>query len=126
MSEARAAWLDGLKVGDAVVIGHWSPTRQRREVVHVQRVLKASVDVGPAYRFRRSDGRSVGGSAWHPGTIEEATPELVAEVRAENERERLMTNVQSVLWDELTTDELRRVMAIVVAASRGGTSGQEG
>lgn len=84
-------WLAGLKVGDRIavrrkygmghdvaVVSHVTPTQ-----VHTRHL-----------KFRRKDGRSIGGSTWDSQSITQVTEEILARATAENDAAILMSIAQ--------------------------------
>ena len=65
--------LTTIQAGDEVVITTWDRYPQ---VATVTRTTATQVIVG-ASKYRRSDGREIGGHPWHPGTLCVPTPTLL-------------------------------------------------
>lgn len=72
-------WLEGIKANDKVIMsrGHGAGTSS---VCKVDRVTKTQIVIG-SDRFRRKDGRRVGGDGWFSVRIEECTSEAVEEIK---------------------------------------------
>lgn len=100
-------WLEGLKVGDEVVV------RGHREMLSVVTRLTPSMVVVGATRFRKSDGVEVGGSTWTSTYLFEATPEEVRRIRGKEEIRRLIANIEATKWRTLSVETLRAVVAAI-------------
>lgn len=79
------ASFEGIKVGDEVVISppNYRMSNRPRCVAKVEHVTRTQFVVG-GYRFRKSSGWQVGGDTWNFATARCPTPELLADVSAEN------------------------------------------
>lgn len=60
-------WLDGLKAGDDVYLA---------ERIHTVSHATNTQVVVAGYKFRRRDGRQIGGDGWHRLWLEQPTDEL--------------------------------------------------
>lgn len=101
-------WLDGLKVGDQVVI-NWSFSHSLQTVTHC---TPTEIHVGGT-KYRRKSGFVVGHSR---GSISMPTPEIVESI----EKESLVGRVANMRWDyvrSLSVDQLRRIAAILDEAA---------
>jgi hypothetical protein len=103
---------DGLAVGTAMVLnnGGWSNTRS---LVKIDRLTRTQIVVG-GRRFRRL--RSWGGTYHEIGqyvrsSLTVATPELIAEVRAEHRRAHLLREIDAVKFNKLTDEQLEAIVA---------------
>lgn len=97
-------WLDGLKVGDAVIV-NYSMSHSEHVVDHCTANF---IHVGPR-KYRRKSGYAAGKAR---GSITMPTQEI----REELERERLVNKISGMRWDfvrKLTIDQLRRIAAIL-------------
>jgi hypothetical protein len=110
---------DGLAVGDQMVLseGSWPA---RRSVVPVVRLTKTQIIVdadGRQRRFtRRGYWHEVGRHGYHTPSLSRATPELLAQVEAENYRAGLIRRIESVhTWRGLPTATLAAVVAALDA-----------
>ena len=68
--------LENLKVGDKVFYDSHSATA----IYKIKRLTKAQIILSNKQRFRKKDGRLVGGSAWTMTTISPLTPERIEAV----------------------------------------------
>lgn len=87
-----------------------------REVRKVVRVTKAQIIVQfvEEVRFNRRTGSRVGAGAYSASSIEPATPALIAEVRAENEKRRFVIKLGGMSrsdWEKLPIETLRVIVA---------------
>jgi hypothetical protein len=105
---ATAEWLAALKPGDEVAVRMGGFTRgwvvrvvERRTATQILCVYQ---DGTAPVRYRADNGRSVGGGRSHH-RIEPLTEEIRAELR----RERDLSRLRYVRWDEMPDATLRAV-----------------
>lgn len=98
------SWLESLKVGDAVV-EEWGYGYKAERLTTVTKVTKTLVVVATGGRYRRDDGRRVGGE-YHQ-RLRQDTPERRGRIRAKELADRL-SNVQ---WGTRPLAVLERVVA---------------
>jgi hypothetical protein len=111
-------WVKDLKVGDAVVVQGYDYGKTSYRVVSVQKVTPQQIHVGdkpegPLTKFWKKDASQVGGSSWHRVDLVKATPELLEKVKAIKLRGGLLAELRRVNWNELSTETLQAVFALV-------------
>jgi hypothetical protein len=121
MNVDKTTWLDSLKPGDTVIYIDYAMMERNRSVKTITRVTATMVFMETRYtdrtiehRISRRDGRLIGGDRWHCPYIEPATPEVIAEVKAETRRRFLVHRIsKKTEWDNVPTDVLEAVYAIL-------------
>jgi hypothetical protein len=114
-------WLASLKPGDTVIYRHYMMMEPRREVKQVTRVTATMVIVETKYpdraiehRMSRKSGKEIGGDHWHCPCIEQATPEIIETVKAENRRRNLVYILsKKTEWDKVPTEILESVYVLL-------------
>jgi len=80
------AWRDGLSAGDEIAVrgNHSLSILEVTRTTRTQVVAGSRNGVGQAYetKWRRNDGREVGGSAWFGSRITQATGDVIGEIAA--------------------------------------------
>ena len=104
--------LDNTQVGDKLVVLYtWG-----KVVLIVTRTTKTQVHCD-SHRFRR-DGRELGADRWSRTWARTATAEELAEIRAENRRKQLISEISAacdrISLDKLTTDQLETIHELIV------------
>jgi len=107
--EDRRVWLEGLNVGDQVIIRR----HNSQSLVRISRITPKQIVIGGHSRFWKRNGEQVGASVWNYATLYPATDEAVREVRERVERQKLINKVCVVRWEHFPLEYLRRVYAIV-------------
>ena len=102
MSEQE--WLDGLKVGDEVVIRQYS----HRQLARVTGASRTRVKIA-GWEYTRKDGKRYGGDGWSTSWIEMPTPETRHELRVKEIRYAL----KDWMWSEVPDGKLFRIEAIL-------------
>jgi hypothetical protein len=105
--------LQNLKAGDKVIMGN----RFGAKVTTVKRITPTGLIVvngnnGTEYTFKQN-GNERGGSDWDRLSIAEWTPEYDARIAAKEERIRVIQRIGNQKWNDLTNDQLRRIVAIL-------------
>lgn len=105
-------WLQELKAGDSVVVSGagWHDVQ---EIEKVERVTKTQIILAGDQRYRKDDGHKVGGSAWRRGWLSQATPELVAQVQADELNRRLTVRMEDTKWKQVSLSKKERIAAIL-------------
>ena len=99
-------WLDGLKVGDEVVI-----LGDRDYISKVERFTKTLIITTGGRKFRKN-GTSPG--SWYSGILAEPTKERVDKIR----QTRLANFLrQQVKWEELSLEKLREIFHLLPKSS---------
>ena len=107
-------WTDSLKAGDVVAV----ESQGDYTLVWVKKVTPTQIVVeyrlaawgGVDGRFNRRTGNKVGtANAWHSTTLSMLTPEL----REKIEQKRLVLSVKAAVLGGLTSEQLKRILAIV-------------
>lgn len=109
------AFLKRLKPGDDVIVYYGGGVGgDRREVAKVQRLTKTLIVLDNGLKFLKSSGRKYGGGSGRTWTcLEEATPDKVAQVMAEQRKLCMVRFLSGVNWASLPVDVLEKVGAIV-------------
>lgn len=87
-------WIKNLKVGDTVLVS----TRYDLVIRQVDRITKAG-NIGVGGMLFNPNGIERNGNTWSKASLHEATPELLAEIRAKQiirKAHRLMTDTKSI------------------------------
>lgn len=103
--------------GQTVIKRGWGTLRGRRSIHKVERVTPSGLPCVDG-RLYRKNGNERGGTGWSGYSIEPATPERIAEVRADNELRRLRTRGLELVdiarrgaGEAVTADQWRAVIA---------------
>jgi hypothetical protein len=105
-------WLEDVKVGDEVFASYGGGWSRQLTLRKVERVTPTQIVVSGT-RYRRKDGRVVGASTWTREWLQEATPELKAEVREEHRRRDVLAKINGVRWGDVHVDTLEHVWDLV-------------
>lgn len=100
--------LENVKVGDSVIL-HGA---QRSEVARVVRTTKTQVQVG-GRKFRKSDGRVVGGDGWSSTRIEPYTEEKANEIARTQNRNNMRRYIVNYDWKYLSDEKLEQIYNIL-------------
>ena len=97
-------WLNELSVGDKVIMSG----RYRKSVNVVQRLTKTQIILeGTNCRFRKANGREVGGSSWGAIYLRKGTPAEISKVEDATTRQRIIAKLTyESTWNGLSTKEL--------------------
>lgn len=106
MSEREKEWLAALTVGAQVAIYRGYASRTP-DVAKITRGTSRYWWIGEHQRFRKDNGRGVGGSTWHKSWLAEPTPDIF-EAR---DRNVMTQRLAAVRWNALSTDALRGIIA---------------
>lgn len=107
----QQAWIETLKPGDEVAFdtrphGWRTP---RYHILTVERTTKTQIITTSDDRFRKKDGREVGGELWE--NIEPVTGKIREKIRRQNVVSRFkMIRIKS---DDYTTDQLEAAIEIL-------------
>lgn len=112
--EQRKQWRMSLKVGDEVVLRRGY--HDTGSIVPVERVTETQIVINEHVRFRREDGRRVGGSheRFYTLSIEQPTDEAKARIRHKS----LCAAMDIVKWEALPLETLEAIRALVTAAKK--------
>lgn len=105
------AWIETLKPGDKVAFderpGGWCASRYR--ILKVERTTKTQIITTSDDRFRKKDGKEVGGASWK--NIEPVTDEVREKIR----RQKVVSRFKAIRMkpDDYTTDQLEAVIEIL-------------
>lgn len=106
-------WLQKIKVGDMVVIAggnSWTPP----SVVKVERLTKTQiVVVGSDIKYRRNNGRAIGGCAWSTTWVREATIEKIAEIGQAQAKRKAINYLGDMSWSNLPLESLQVIVETV-------------
>jgi hypothetical protein len=112
----RSAWLKSLKAGDRVLMrgGSWHETYTDTVVARVTPSGRIHVKtIGGTTEFN-PDGDERGARRSR-STLQEPSPELLAEIAERDERSGLLRRVDGIRWREHPTATLRAVVAALDA-----------
>lgn len=100
--------LEDIKVGDKVILAN----ARIKRVETVTKVTKTLVIVGNR-RFKKDGGFEYGGRPFEMMHICKVTPEVLAEIEAENKRNDLINKIVRYPWNKLSTEELEKVYKLI-------------
>ena len=105
-------WIDDLTVGDSVIV---AGSRYHPDyIAQVERFTKTQIVVKNARsKFRRSDGREIGGDVWSNQVIEIATPERIEKIKMAKRRSRLINFVMDIDWNDVSAEKLEKIVKTV-------------
>ena len=110
-------WLQRLKAGDGAIL---TRGRGEKEVVTVTKLTKTQIVIGEksrALRFRRDNGRQIGGDKWHNvdlGPYDEAPAAVIATHRAQDRLKAMLQSVRRESLQHLTRAQCHEVCAVLV------------
>lgn len=116
MKSNSREWLQNLKVGDIVIVNYrHAGTDDRKTIQQVTHVTATQIHAGQNYKFKRSTGQLMAQERFNFTEILEATPEAVAAVRETHFRNLFVNKIRnSINWQSVTTDQMKRMEAILV------------
>ncbi len=90
-------FLDGLRVGDAVIVhgGGWSQTRSIGAVVKRDKVKIVVRSGDGETTFSARHGSVLGGGRWNSTSLDAATPESIAEIKEEQRRRVAVRRIEN-------------------------------
>ena len=100
-----SAWLAALKAGDTVAIPYGFCDHQLAKVTHT---TTTQVHIGST-KYRRKDGRVIGGDCWSRNYIAEPTDEIIADIKERGLRRELA----DINWKNQTADTLEAVLKLI-------------
>lgn len=103
-------WLNELTAGDEVIVV--SAYANTETIERVTRTTNTQIIVGNR-RFRKKDGRLVGQTGYRATRLREPTPDSLRAVRDELQRRRLVLRLSQVNWNQIDTDTLAAVAALL-------------
>lgn len=121
MTDQRRGWLDALKIGDKVVVTHSLNAPWVAEIIDITSLGKFLVariyDVPTKVSPLIFSPAGTYGKGWNIRTLVPLTEKSEAAIQERNERNRLTDVVDAVDVFSLTTDQLRRMAAIIAESS---------
>ena len=113
-AEGYKAWLDSLQPGDTWTYVYTTRYSSRRDVstLTVEKLTKTQIVLQNGARYRRSDGRKVGGS-YFDKLYGPSRPEELQQVDDEREHRRLAAQLDGVEWRRLPKDKLEAVLKVI-------------
>lgn len=99
---SKKEWLDSLKYGDEVVV---SSGYQGKSLGRVSRTTDTQIVLESGSRFRKKDGRPVGGDQWSILTLTQPTDALRAEILKNN----LVEKLRHILWEKHGVETLSKI-----------------
>jgi len=107
-------WLEQLKSGDLVIVSG-SSIGSLPSVEKVDRVTNTEIIIRST-KYRRNNGRQVGGSRWYTSWLQEATPEAIKKIKDESRHRKLQYDLRETKWLWLSLEALEEIAAIVARA----------
>jgi len=104
-------WLQNLKPGDSVIVSPGA-TYTPDYVAMVTRTTATQIHIGNV-KFRRTNGREVGGDRWHSADLREPTPDALAAVRLREHKARLLSKFRETRWGRLPLSVLEEIERMV-------------
>lgn len=102
--------LENVKVGDFVVlIGSYAHDGCLRKV---ERVTKSQIIVNKR-RYRKNDGRIVGGGGWSYCYIRPATENDIERINKVRHKNKLLAFIKNVTWYNLSLESLQTIYDVV-------------
>ena len=106
-------WLETIGVGSEVVVsggGHMN----KPSVAKVQRLTKTQIILdGSSTKYRRSDGRQIGGHPWYTRYLREADAEKIAEIKHSQDKRVAVKYLTEFNWKDLPLESLQAVVKVV-------------
>lgn len=112
-------WLAQLNVGDTVVACY----RDGRLVNRIVRRTATMLVLANGDRFNRKHGSLVGAQPFHGASLEEATPDVIEEIRTSGRRKRLAKSLSHRNWLNLPLSVLEQVNAVLEAHANAEKEG---
>jgi hypothetical protein len=106
-------WLQELKVGDDVVVESHGYRSEPRYIATINRVLKTQLQLKNGDKFTRSSGTKVGAYGFHKPYLRQLIPGDKEHIREEHKRRIFVRKIESAKWEQITTDKLKRIIAIL-------------
>lgn len=102
--------FENMKVGDLMIVkGSYTCGDCLREV---ERVTKSQIVVDKR-RYRKKDGRLVGGGVWCYGYIRPATEKDIERLNKVKQKNELIAFIKKVAWCNLSLDSLQTILDVV-------------
>ena len=111
MPENNNTWLQNLQPGDSVIVSPGA-TYTPDYVATVTRATATQIHIGHA-KFRRMDGRQIGGGKWYSADLREPAPDAVAAIREREQKVRLANKFSGTRWGRLPLSVLEEIERIV-------------
>ena len=103
--------LENVKVGDLMIVSGGSAFGEcLREV---ERVTKSQIVVNDKRRYRKKDGRLVGGVGWFCSYIRPATEKDIDFFNKVKQKNKLIAFIKEVAWCNLSLDSLQTICDVV-------------
>lgn len=124
--EERQAWLDGLKVGDEVAIGHWYWADGSFTARDVRRIT----NITPSRRICCGDqtftsgGSGRGSCRWlWLGPVSDEIRAAARKYQEAETRKEALFRLYRTNWDALTTETLQKVIGVLDGAEKPAGAG---
>ena len=101
--------LENIKVGDRVI----ERVRYGKNVRTVKRLTKTLVVLDDDSKYRKDDGRLLGGHDFFIPSIKIATPEELAKIEEEKKRGYLIARIRDYSFDKLSTEKLEKIYEMI-------------
>lgn len=111
MNTPKPKWLEGLKVGDKVIVKS-SGTAHLGDVRLVQHVTKTTIAVG-TQKYRREGGHSIGTNRFYGSVLQEPTTERIQAIEHKALFGVIKHDFSGHDPEKFTYDQLRRIAAIL-------------
>jgi predicted ATP-grasp superfamily ATP-dependent carboligase len=105
MNEEYSQWLNGLKVGDKVIVNG----RNGYYVEQVAKITPTQIQTSKE-KFRKETGRRIGDDAWIIAHLEKPTPEILATIKKRIVVAKLRHKVK---WEDCDLETLTKVFELV-------------
>lgn len=102
--------LENLKVGDLVVVR--GSLIVGEELRKIERVTKSQIVVDKR-RYRKKDGRLVGGGDWCYGFIKPALEKDIERLNKVKQKNELLAYIRKVAWSNLSLESLETICDVV-------------
>lgn len=108
-------WLSSIKPGDKVIV-YWSGGRRIPLIKEVKSVGKKLITLSDYdKRFNKISGEETG-DYWDRASLEEATPEAIAQIQEQTEKQRILERIQIMQFEKLPLSVLRKVDEAITQA----------
>lgn len=103
-------WLKNLKPGNKVIMNNY----YGETIAVVERTTKTQIVLkGIGVKFKKSSGYRVGGDVWSTMSINEATPERIAEVQIKKRKQFLRQKIKELFPKIDSLDKLEQIYEVM-------------
>lgn len=100
--------LENLKAGDSVILHRTYDA----VIARVVRTTKTQIEVN-GHKYRKSDGRMVGGSGWSTSCIQPYTEEKANEIARTQKHNNMRRYIVNYEWKYLSDEKLEQIYNIL-------------